>query len=268
MEPEDYIRILGLGVTRLEDETDRDTKGALFALALRIRALIAALPEGTVERQIVYPRLRERLLTEIQTTSNRVFAVFRTRLPTAETIAARTASDLFNLEQLAPRDLNTILRDTRIQTQTLLTLFSPTPNNGPSPFTFQLLRLLDRTIQSRFVQNVRTPEIADAVIGVRYRKGEQLPVVNRGTVANAWRFRVKGLTAAAFWAMAFNAQQRAATESRRPITGWTWNAVLDPRTCPVCRPLDGEVSGTPDAFPQGPPPLHPLCRCVLIPIYA
>jgi len=267
MTSEEYIRALAVAVTRLEDETDRDAKSALFELALRIRALIATLPEGQLERQIVYPKLRERFATELQNTSNRIFAIFRSRLVQAEVAATTTAANLFDLPALAPRDLGDILRETRIQTQTLLTLFSPSPGGGLSPFGRQLLRLLDRSVQSRFMQNVTTADIADVVIGVRFRKGEQLPVVGKGTVANAWRFRLKGLVAAAFWAMAYNAQQRAAPASTRPISRWRWNAVLDPKTCPVCRPLDGKEAGTPEAFPKGPPPLHPFCRCVLIPIY-
>lgn len=267
MSPEEYIRELGLAVTRLEDDTDRDAKGALFDLALRLRALLLTLPEGALERQVVYPRLRERIATELQNTSNRVFAVFRARLPKAEETATRTAAQLFDLPRLAPRDLGDVLRGTRIQTQSLLTLFSPSPGGGLSPFAQQLLRMLDLSVRSRFAQDVRTLAIADAVIGVRYRKGQELPVVSKGTVANGWRFRVKGLVAAAFWALAYQAQQRGARESDRPIEGWQWNAVLDPKTCPVCRPLDGERAAFPEAFPEGPPPLHPFCRCVLVPIY-
>lgn len=268
MTPEEYIRELGLAVTRLEDDTDRDTKGALFELALRIRALLLTLPEGALERQIVYPRLRNRIASEIQTTVNRVLAVLRGRLQTAEDLATGTAGNLFDRPPLRPRELGEILDTTRIGVQTLRTLFTPNPTTGISPFAEQLLRLLDRSVQSRFVQDVRTIAIADAVVGVRYRKGEQFPVVSKGTVANGWRFRVKGLIAAAFWALAYQAQQRAATETSRPITEWQWNAVLDPKTCPVCRPLDGERTALPEAFPEGPPPLHPFCRCVLIPIYA
>lgn len=42
-----------------------------------------------------------------------------------------------------------------------------------------------------------------------------------------------------------------------------WNATLDRRTCPGCAGLDGLEVGEDEEFPDGDPPLHARCRCVV-----
>lgn len=50
------------------------------------------------------------------------------------------------------------------------------------------------------------------------------------------------------------------------ITRYRWLATLDSRTCPICGALDGKESKRYDGFPQGAPPVHPRCRCVVSPV--
>lgn len=47
------------------------------------------------------------------------------------------------------------------------------------------------------------------------------------------------------------------------IVGFQWSAYMDKRTCPECAALDGQY------WPKGQeqvPPLHPSCRCCLVPV--
>lgn len=264
---EDYIRALALAITRQEDQTDSEMKGALFLLALRIRALVLTLPDSGIARQLEYPRLAPRILGEIQNTSNRIFAILRTRLEGIERLSLQAAGQLFDTTPPQGRPVSILLEQTRVGVQSLLALFRPNERIGSSEFAAQLMRLLDKSLQLEFLRDTPTDAVADKVVEVRIRKGDEVPVVNKGSVANAWRFRAKAVVAAAYWQIAFNAQQRTAVNAVRVIEEWEWNAVLDPKTCPICRPLDGERSPYPNGFPQGPPPLHPNCRCILIPIY-
>jgi len=43
-----------------------------------------------------------------------------------------------------------------------------------------------------------------------------------------------------------------------------WMTARDDRTCPYCRPLDGQVFPI-DRLPLGGPPIHPRCRCMVRP---
>lgn len=47
-------------------------------------------------------------------------------------------------------------------------------------------------------------------------------------------------------------------------THWEWLAALDERTCDVCGPLDGKVFDFGSSQPI--PPIHPRCRCTILPV--
>jgi SPP1 gp7 family putative phage head morphogenesis protein len=63
-----------------------------------------------------------------------------------------------------------------------------------------------------------------------------------------------------------DASRRASDESRkankRVLAGWRWHASLDPRTCPSCLAMNGEMF---DADMPGPDD-HPNGRCTAVPI--
>lgn len=51
--------------------------------------------------------------------------------------------------------------------------------------------------------------------------------------------------------------------NRDVLSGWSWLATKDEKTCPICGLLDGkafEFGGV-----QSPPPAHPRCRCTEVP---
>lgn len=50
------------------------------------------------------------------------------------------------------------------------------------------------------------------------------------------------------------------------VAGKEWKTSEDP--CPDCADLDGEVVDLEEEFPDGDPPLHPRCECVLLPVLA
>lgn len=266
--PDDYIRELAQAVTAQEDLTDADSRRELLELAYRLRALLLTLPEGALARQLEYTKLRPRIYREIQYTVSRLRPIILTALEPVEQTTLAAAARLFSLEPTPPRDLPTIVGDTRIQFQTLNTLLLPRPSSGLSDLTLQLFDLLDKTVRAAFLRGDTTAELGDRLVQVRTRRTRQVPVLTKGTVANGWRSRLKAIVAAALWTIAYANQQRMAAQANRTIEEWRWNAVLDPKTCPVCRPLDGTTAPFPAAFPEGPPPLHPFCRCVVIPVYA
>lgn len=52
---------------------------------------------------------------------------------------------------------------------------------------------------------------------------------------------------------------------RDQIGGYQWSAILDERTCRICKSLDG-IYFEPDnpALAELKPPIHPNCRCILV----
>ncbi len=272
MNSEAYLRELAAAITQQEDITDAEAKEVLYELALRIYALLLAqLPETRFERYLKWPELRRQLLPWLFQANDTLAQLLLSRVAAMETLTLGPVERMFGIEpgQLQPRPITQVLDETLVVGVRLSRLFTPAPITGVTPFVSQLLQLLERSVIGMLFDDPTTAQVAQKVLGVRTTAGRQVPVVSKGTVANAWRERFRSITAAVLWAPVTPAARRAADLAVRSgavvTVQWRWNAVLDPRTCPRCRPLHGQVEDTPDGFAEGPPPLHPLCRCVLIP---
>jgi len=273
MTPDEYLRELAQAITQQEDLNDEETRDVLFELALRIYALLLReLPEGRLERSMRWSQLRTRITLELLGINDLLAQKLYNRLAATESLVSDVARRYFQLPvgTVAPRQLTEVLDITRVVGVPVSRLFLRNPRTGVSPFVTQLLQLLERSVVGMFFTDPSAEEVAAKVIGVRTSVGRQVPVPSKGTVANNWRERVQSIVAAALWSTVQPAINRAAaaaaqTPSVPQLLQWRWNALLDPRTCPVCRPLHGRTEADPEDFPQGPPPIHPRCRCVLIP---
>jgi hypothetical protein len=254
------IEALARLLTRTEDRTRAELTPLLQQLALRIRALLLTLPaEGDVVRTILYNNLRPRLLPLLQDFTTAYYATLRFSIPPLATDLERVIARFLGVTPPPPRSLQDLLTTATVLTRPANTLLTPAPN-GISPFTLQLERLLNTTVRAAIFRGSRTSTIADLITPTNTRRPA------RGTVANAWLDRTTATTAALVWSLVTPTMQQAVRAAEASAASlWVWNAVLDPKTCPICRPLDGVTAADPRAFPNGPPPLHPYCRCIAIP---
>jgi hypothetical protein len=55
-------------------------------------------------------------------------------------------------------------------------------------------------------------------------------------------------------------------EYKNELQGFQYSAILDESTCSLCEELDGKTLSIDDPNVDETPPLHPQCRCILIPI--
>lgn len=273
MTPEEYIRQIAEAITRQEDLNDQESKDVLFELALRIYALLLReLPDDRLERYMRWRQIRARVILELLALNDRLEPRLTSQMSAIELSVSEIAGQYFQLPRGAvpPRQISEVLNTSQVVGVPISRLFKRNERTGMTPFATQMLQLLERSVIAMFLTDPPTAEVAAKVIGVRTSAGREVPVASKGTVANAWRDRLQSIVAAALWGTVQPAIERAAAATREVsaaprVLQWRWNAVLDPRTCPVCRPLDGRVENSPQDFPQGPPPLHPRCRCVLIP---
>lgn len=277
MTPDEYLRDLAQAITRQEDLSDEESRDVLFELALRIYALLLReLPEDRLERYMRWRQIRARVTLDLLALNDNFAAQLFSRLAAAELQVSDIARTYFQLPvgALTPRPITQVLDTTRVVGVPVSSLFVRNPRTGTTPFVVQMLQLLERSVVGMFFTDPPTAEVAAKVIQTRTSAGRQVPVAAKGTVANNWRERLQSIVAAALWSTVQPAAERAAAAVEAQaqdrvgpvLLQWRWNAVLDPKTCPVCRPLDGRIENSPGDFPQGPPPLHPRCRCVLIPV--
>jgi hypothetical protein len=272
MTEDEYLFQLARLLTRREDQIRSDVRGPLLEVLLRLRPLLLTLfAPGTSAplRSFLYARLRPQLRAIIQPLSNIYYTLIRTALPATHTDLRTLNTAYFRLppDTLPTPTLTTLLSNSIVLNRPARDLLAPSPT-GLSPLTLQLERLLDATIQAAILRDAPPDAIASLLLtGTASR-----PTIRKGTVANAWLNRLAATTSSLLWSLNPPLQQEAADATpasavERPLTGWRWNAVLDPKTCPICRPFHNTVAATPEDFPSGPPPLHPRCRCVTIPLY-
>lgn len=267
MTNDEFLRALALAITQQEDLNDRESRDILFEVAARIYGiLLRELPEDQLSRTLQFRQLRAQVALQVVDAQERIATLLLSRITATERLVTDIVREFYELgnDLLPPRPIIEVLDNTLVVGQSVSTLFAST-GTGLSPFSQQLLRLFERSVNAGLFTEQPTRDIAERVISTRGRGAQLVFRATRGTIANAWRERLRAITGAALWGLVTPAQVRANAETSR-ATSWRWNAILDPRTCPICRPLHNTVAATPFSFPLGPPPLHPRCRCVLIPI--
>lgn len=274
MTNDEFLRELAIALTRLEDLTTPESEDVLYELAARIYALLLAkLPESRFERYWAWPQLRREIEPLLQQAALQLRELTFARVVAAEEAAVVLVRRLLELPvpALGPRSAERVLDETQVLGQAVSQLYAPEPRTGLIAFALQLLRLLERQVLAGVVEEATRQEVARRVLEVRTVRGSDRARIARGTVANAWRERFRAVLAGAIWGVVTPALVRGVSAqtllSAAPgSTRWRWNAVLDPRTCPICRPLHNTEALTPELFPRGAPPLHPLCRCIVLPI--
>jgi len=122
---------------------------------------------------------------------------------------------------------------------------------------------IDRVVKIGLLTDRPTADIADDVMRPIYRNGRETMAIARGTAANQNLNITNNMVRAATWDIV---EQNLLSEWKKAdVKKWIWNAKLDPNTCPVCAPLDGETADKIEDFPDI-PPVHPNCRCSILPL--
>ena len=267
-----------------EKSVEDDTRALLLLLLWRLRqSLLASLPDTGLSRQLLLEQLLRPFALELQTYSETYLAVLLVQLEAVDSTHAQRAAIYAGLQLTArdyrPRRGTDLLRTTRSGGLTLLEQFTPSLITGQSPYTAAHLRAIRTKILSALLRNDPTIEIARTLVAERTRNGYIQPINSRGTLYSALRNRDTALTSNAIWEVSGYAERtiferqkylttRFPSTPTRPIFaagGWQWNAILDPKTCPICRPLNGLIHPRFSDFPYI-PPVHPRCRCRLLPV--
>jgi hypothetical protein len=273
MTEDEYLIALARAITSREDLIAAEVRPILLELALRIRALLfQSFGQSASQplRALLYSQLRPQILALLQQLSDRYFAQISTTLPELYPILATIHARFARTDAVPTPPLGDLLTGATVLNRSARDLLAPGPT-GISPLTLQLERLLDTTIQPALLREAATSKILASVIAVRTSNGTETgtltPLIRKGTVLNAWLDRLGATTAALLWSLNLPIQQEIFREADPPEF-YRWNAILDPKTCPICIPLDGTTAPTPADFPDGAPPIHPRCRCITVPVFS
>ena len=118
---------------------------------------------------------------------------------------------------------------------------------------------IDTKVRSMLLQGELTADIARAVVPTVTSRGALRLSIRKGSTANLVKARIDNMLAETTWSHIADVAMKTFPEA----DDWQWNARLDVLTCPICSALDGQT-GPLSTFDQK-PPIHPRCRCLLIP---
>ena len=157
-----------------------------------------------------------------------------------------------------------IMATTLIAGVPLVKLLGPGGNMSQS-----LANFLDRIVTVGLLRGDTTAQIAEDVLALTLINGKLTPRIKKGSFASKASAQIKNTVASGVW----SAVNNNLFTSWRTVdnTTWVWNAVLDERLCPVCSPLNGKIVPKPTSFVStvfgiNQPPVHPNCRCAILPL--
>ena len=133
-----------------------------------------------------------------------------------------------------------------------------------------LTNKLNRLVDIGLLRGDPTQKIANDVLRLTVRAGKVVPVVKTGSYANLASTQIQNTLDGAVWGT-INQNVKIAWDGKT-AQRWIWNAVLDSRTCPICAPLHLKevpkpVTFVPTGYSRTLPPVHPRCRCVILPVF-
>ena len=133
-----------------------------------------------------------------------------------------------------------------------------------------LINKLNRVVDIGLLRGDSTQQIANNVLKLTVRAGKVVPVLNTGSFAKMASTQLQSTLNGAVWGT-INQQVKIAWEGKPPLR-WVWTAFLDSKTCPICAPLHLKQVPKPKTFvatgySRTQPPVHPWCRCVILPVY-
>jgi hypothetical protein len=266
---QERLLLLLLALAReTEKKVNTPVRRRLTEVMRRLRRLIQRMSPTGMLRQVEWTRLSPQvvpLLEEI-VQSMRVYLLpsLQQLLPDVQDAAfdyQQNFVEEVSMAELRPKTQAELM--TTIHTGTGITLLTMIGKaRAGSRLARSMAKDLDRMVRSQILAEATTQEISDKVIKLMQSKGELKAVLNTGSYANQMWNRLTATTAGAVWHLVNTGLNE--TWQDLPVKGWYWNSRLDPITCPVCRPLHLQKRATPSAFPAQ-PPIHPNCRCSIIP---
>lgn len=273
-EDQGYVYALLILARRAEKAMSAGIRVPLHTAFLNVRRLVLGLGAATVFRAYQWQQLRNQAPALLEPLNDAVGGQLISELhDLAPRVRARAGRKAGITPAPIRRDAMATAQRTRVLGTSVYDEFDR--SRGTSPFIRRQQIELEKTVQSGLLANKTTAQIADDVVGVVTRQGQEVPILRSGSMARRVLNRVTNFIAGAVWDVVntetidvFDEAAGRAPEDDGPPRGrdieWEWIAVLDPATCPICAPLGGQVRSSRNGFGYM-PPVHPNCRCVLLP---
>ena len=266
---EQFMLLLLALATRRERRIIQENRPLFLDTMKRLRRLVQGMSPDGEFRQYEWRRLQRQVPQIINDlvvgfTNQTMPALVALERPVQE-----FAQDYANFDEISftPQSEQQLLESVFIE-QSKLPLLAYLIYNGR--LAQDLTNKLNRLVTIGLLQGDSTQKIANNVLRLTVRAGKVVPVVKTGSYANLASTQIQNTLDGAVWGT-INQNVKIAWQAQTPKR-WIWNAVLDSRTCPICAPLHLKVVPKPPTFvstgySRTLPPVHPRCRCVILPVF-
>jgi hypothetical protein len=273
---EDQIKTLIRQAFSLQNAADRavlDVDALLAQTMQNVRLLVEQLPEGSLLRMQTWKSLEPLVIQQMEPYTRGLYLAIQQENKVAapdmaayaereamqagakiqQGLGAPTASSVINSVNAAR------VAGTRVED-----LFSA--KAGISPWTKSMFKVVDQKVRGGIIQGLTTQQIADEVVYETISRG--VPGVSLQGETSVRRIRAQAM-----------AMSRTVTQDvSRQVDEAVWDAnaeamegmvyqfttALDSKTCENCAIYDGNRADSINELP--PTPLHPNCRCKVLPI--
>ena len=266
---EQFLLLLLSLATRRERQILQDNRPFFLNAMRELRRLVQRMSPVGEFRQYEWARLRREVPRLINDLVDDFTNVLMPELVGLVAPIQEFGQDYADVEQLTytPQTEQQLLETVFID-KTKLPLAAYLIYNGR--LARDLENQLNRTVDVGLLRGDTTQKISNDILRLTVRNGQLVPVVRTGSFANRALTQVQNTMDGAVWGV-INQNLKIAWQNTRPVR-WAWNAVLDSRTCPICAPLDGKIVPEPPTFvstgySRTLPPVHPRCRCVILPVF-
>ena len=271
---EKQLGTFGRHAFRLTDAGHIAAKAANPALAETmglIRRIVDNLPPpGNYMRELYWkgqrPAVESLLEMEAKAQERELLKVMSEIAPIDEDVAKRQLKNIGITPALGTTGVESavLLSEIKINDRKLRDWF----NGGKgelSQWTKQNFKLVNQTVQRGIFEGVETKTIASQIVRQSGLAGFKGVKISGDTVAARIYRQAQTLARTAIAEQNHQINERVWKANEEAMKGvkYEWVAALDSRTCEICAPMDGRITDTREE--QEDWPIHPNCRCQVIP---
>ena len=271
---EKQLGTFGRHAFRLTDAGHIAAKAANPALAETmglIRRIVDNMPApGHYLRELYWkgqmPAVQSLLEMEAKAQERELLKVMSEIAPIDEDVAKRQLKNIGITPTLGTTGVESavLLSEIKINDRKLRNWF----NGGKgelSQWTKQNFKLVNQVVQRGIFEGVETKTIASQIIRESGLAGFKGVKISGDTVAARIYRQAQTLARTAIAEQNHQINERVWKANEEAMKGvkYEWVAALDSRTCEICAPMDGRITDTREE--QEDWPIHPNCRCQVIP---
>ena len=279
---EDQLKALirhGFALQNTADKAVLRVDKVLAQSMANVKRLIEQLPEDSLLRNQSWKQIQPMVQQELKVYGDQLGSAVADALvdaaPDMEKAAVRQAQlggadfgpEYVRMNPAGGRVADTVEMALRSQVsgKTIKKLFNLDGKSERSAVDKALFRTVDTRVRAGIIEGKTTEQIARDMVADVQRQG--VPGVSLSTgVSKQVRGQAMAIARTATQDMARQVKNQVYDANADAMEGmvWLWTAALDSKTCETCGPLDGQRWDTQKEAPTW--PLHPNCRCQVLPI--